>query len=165
VQAAEFSFSSVLLSELDSHLAIDADIRYQLSDEADEALQNGVPLTFVTHIEIRDDAAWIWQADLVDRRLRSTLTYHALSGLYELRQLDGGQTQQFATRETALRALGELRALKLVPSNALRKGATYTVRLDTYLDLEALPLTLRPLAHLTPAWHLESDSWERPLTP
>jgi hypothetical protein len=165
LQAADFSFSRVLLSELDGQLTLDADISYALSDEAQEALQNGVPLTFVTHIEIRDNAAWIWQPDLIERRLRSTLTYHPLSALYELHQLDSGDTQQFATRDAALRALGELRALQLIPSSELRRGASYTVRLDTYLDLEALPLTLRPLAHLTPAWHLDSDPWEQSLTP
>lgn len=165
VRAGEFSVGDVLLSEVDAYLTIDANLHYRLSDKAEEALNNGVPLTFVTHIEIRDDDVWIWQPDLVDRRLRSTLTFHALSGLYEVHQLDSGFSQQFATRDAALQALGEIRGLRLIPSSELRKGATYTVRLDTYLDLEALPLTLRPLAHLTPAWHLESDPWERPLTP
>lgn len=163
--AADFRFATVLLSQVDDQLSMDADIIYQLNDTTTEALDNGVPLTFVTHIEIRDTGAWIWQADLVDRRLRSTLRYHPLSGLYQLQQLDSGQSLQFATRQAAIAALGRIRGLALLPSDQLISGKTYRVRLDTYLDLEALPLPLRPLAVLTPSWHLDSESWERPLTP
>jgi len=163
--ASDFRFATVLLSKVDDQLTIDADVIYRLNDTAGEALANGVPLTFITHIEIRDADAWIWQSDLVDRRLRSTLSYHPLSGLYQLHQVDSDQTEQFATREAAMAALGTLRGLALLPSDQLVQGKTYTVRLDTYLDLEALPLPLRPLAILTPSWHLKSESWERPLTP
>jgi hypothetical protein len=102
---------------------------------------------------------------LVDRRLRSTLRYHPLSGLYQLHQLDSDHVQQFATREAAVQALGTLRDLALLPLRQLTPGRSYEVRLETYLDLEALPLPLRPLAMLTPSWHLESEPWESPLTP
>lgn len=163
--AADFRFTTVMLSQVDGQVSMDADVLYELNDTATEALDNGVPLTFVTHIEIRDRDAWIWQDDLVDRRLRATLRYHPLSGLYQLQQLDSGQTQQFATRQAAIGALGRIRGLALIPSDRLAPGHTYQVRLDTYLDLEALPLPLRPLAVLTPSWHLESEPWEQPLTP
>jgi len=163
--AGDFRFGTVMLSQVDNQLVIDADIHYQLNDTTSEALANGVPLTFVTHIEVRDADAWIWQNDLVDRRLRSTLRYHPLSGLYQLHQLDSDHSQQFATREAAMQALGTIRGLALLPVSQLRSGSSYRVRMDTYLDLEALPLPLRPLAVLTPSWHLESEQWERPLTP
>lgn len=163
--ADDFRFATVLLSEVDNQLSMDADIIYQLNDTTTEALANGVPLTFITHIEVRDADAWIWQDDLVDRRLRSVLSYHPLSDLYQLRQIESGNSEQFATRAAAITALGTLRGLALLPSNRLKHGKTYTVRLETYLDLEALPLPLRPLAVLTPSWHLGSDPWVRPLTP
>lgn len=163
--AADFRFAAVLLSRVDGQLTLDADIVYRLNDTTTEALDNGVPLTFVTHIEVRDANAWIWSDDLVDRRLRTTLRFHPLSGLYQLHQLDSDRTEQFATREAAIAALGNIRGLALLPASKLLPGRTYSVRLDTYLDLEALPLPLRPLAMLTPSWHLESEPWERPLTP
>ena len=163
--ADDFRFLRVQLGEIDGQLTISADIDYPLNDTTLEALENGVPLTFVTHIEIRASDAWIWQPDLIDLRLRSTLGYHPLSALYELHQLDTDRVQQFATREAALRALGELRDLAIVSRSELEPGKEYRVRMDTYLDLEALPLPLRPLAHLTPSWHLESDTWKSTLTP
>lgn len=163
--AADFRFGTVMLSRLDDQLVIDADVHYALNETTAEALNNGVPLTFVIHVEIRDADAWIWQADLVDRRLRSTLRYHPLSGLYQLHQLDSDHVQQFATYKAAIEALGTVRGMALLPVSELTPGNTYEVRLATYLDLEALPLPLRPLAVLTPSWHLKSESWERPLTP
>jgi hypothetical protein len=162
---ADFRFDTVTLSQRGGQLMVDADIQYALNDTAAEALANGVPLTFVIHVEVRDASAWIWQKDRVDRRLRSTLSYHPLSGLYQLEQLDSGRGQQFATREAAIKALGTLRDMALLPMSQLTPGETYRVRLATYLDLEALPLPLRPLAVLTPSWHLGSESWESTLTP
>lgn len=165
VLAADFRFATVLLSRVDGQLTLDADVVYQLNDTTAEALANGVPLTFVIHVEVRDAGAWIWRPDLVDRRLRTTLRYHPLSGLYQLRRVETDQVEQFATRAAAIAALGTIRGLALLPADQLQAGKAYKVRLDTYLDLEALPMPLRPLAILTPSWHLGSEPWVRPLTP
>lgn len=163
--AGDFVFKRVLLYGQDGQFLLDADIDYKLNDTTLEALQNGVPLTFVTHVEVREAGAWIWEEDLVDLRLRSQVRYHPLSGLYELTDIDSGASHTFATRSALLSALGEIRGLELMPDTKLRPGKAYRIRLETYLDIESLPLPLRPLAHMSPSWHLGSDEWERLLTP
>lgn len=163
--ADDFSFARVMLSSDDAHVLLDADIRYPLNDTALEALENGVPLTFVTHIEVRESGAWIWEQDMAELHMRSQIRFHPLSGLYELHNIDSDSSQNFATREALLSALGEIRTLPLIAEDRLQKGTRYNVRIKTYLDIEALPLPLRPMAHVTPSWHLESESWEAQLTP
>jgi len=40
----------------------------------------------------------------------------------------------------------------------------YFGMVKTALEIEALPLPLRPVAYLTPQWHLSSGWFEWPLT-
>lgn len=163
--ADDFQFERVSLDSGGEFVLLDAHIGYRLNETALEALENGVPLTFVIHIEVREQGAWIWEEDLVELRLRNQVRFHPLSGLYELHDIGNNSRQNFATRNALLSALGEIRALPLVAKAQLQPDTRYNVRIHTYLDIEALPLPLRPLAHVTPSWHLDSDTWEQRLKP
>jgi hypothetical protein len=163
--AAAFVFERVEVGMEGSSVTIDADVRYRLSDAALEALENGVPLTFELHVQVRDADAWIWDADLAEARLRSLLRYHPLSSLYEVTDLETGEETSFATRAAALRQLGQVRSLPVVAVDRLEPGASYTLRMEAYLDVDVLPLPLRPQAYLSRAWSLKSDVWEWRLQP
>ncbi len=149
----------------DASIYVDADIDYQLNDTALEALENGVPLTFELHVQMRRAGAWVWEADVVNARLRSVLGYRSLSGLYEVRDLGSEDKQVFATRSAALRALGAIRDLVLIQRDQLDLKEEYKVRLQVKLDIEALPLPMRPLAYLSGDWDIESEPWEWQLKP
>jgi hypothetical protein len=157
--AESFEFSRVEVILNGGEIVLDAEIDYTLNDTALEALDHGVPLTFVIHIQVRRADAWLWESDVLDRRLRKVLRYHPLSSLYELHDLDSDTRQNFATRSTALRTLGELKRLQVGRLGELSPDDAYEVRLGTYLDIEALPLPMRPMAHISPDWDLESDTW------
>lgn len=163
--AAEFVFERVQVGLQGEVILIDADIRYTLNETVLEAMDNGVPLTFELHVKLRRDDAWIWERDEIDTRLRSVLRYHPLSGVYELRDLQGAATESFATRDAALSALGRIRDYPISRLDQLESGANYKLRMQTYLDIDALPLPLRPKAYISPAWGLESKTWEWRLQP
>jgi hypothetical protein len=148
----EFQRISLTLSE-DGLILLDAEIAYDLNDTVSEALENGVPLTFETHVQMRDAEAWIWEKDVVDHRLRTILRYRPLSGLYELRNLQGDEGLSFATRDAALRALGRIVAMPIIERDRLK------------LDIEALPMPMRPLAYLKSDWSISSEPWEWRLRP
>lgn len=163
-EALSFSEVTITLGE-DNRIFLDAQINYKLNDTATEALENGVPLSFVTHVQMRDVDAWVWSADVVDQRLRSILRYRPLSGLYEVRAAGSDDKQVFATRSSALRFLGRIHEMALIDRGALDAQAEYLVRLDAYLDIEALPLPMRPMAYLTSDWDLQAETWEWRLRP
>jgi hypothetical protein len=160
----EFKRISLTLSE-DGRILLDADIGYDLNPTILEALENGVPLTFETHVQMRRASAWIWQADTVEHRLRTVLRYRPLSALYELRNLQGDERLSFATREAALRTLGKIVAMPVVDRSALEMDTDYLVRIQVRLDIESLPLPMRPRAYLSRDWDLESEPWEWRLRP
>jgi len=160
----EFSQVTITLGE-DDRIYADAQIQYQLTPTLAEALNNGVPLTFVTHVQMRRAGAWLWESDVVEYRIRSVLRHRPLSGLYEVRNPGNEDEQVFATREAAQRYMGRIRDLALVERSALDAASEYLVRLESYLDVEALPLPLRPKAYFSSEWELEAEPWEWQIRP
>ena len=144
---------------------LDANVIYAFSDEALEALDNGVPLTLLVHIQVRRAAAWIWEDSVADIQLRYAIRYKPLSQRYEVYRLPGQEGRSFVGRDAALAALGEMRNLHLVDANRLTPGEAYEVQIKVELDIEELPLPLRPIAYLRSAWKLGSSWTKWPLTP
>lgn len=166
VQAADLGFSEVVVTlSDDDRIMLDAQVKYTLNDTASEALENGVPLTFETHVEVRAADAWVWSRDVVDQRIRSTLRYRPLSSLYEVRIVGSDGKQVFATREAALRYMGLIRNMALIERSKLDAQREYIVRLNVNLDIEALPLPMRPSAYLSSDWNIAAEQWEWRLKP
>lgn len=149
----------------DGVYALDADIELNFSPEALEALGNGVPLTIVLHFQVRRADAWIWEDSAADLRLRYALRYKPLSGRYEVYRLPGDRGRSFVSREAAIAALGELRGIQIAAQDRLDPGADYLLHMKVELDIEELPLPLRPIAYLRSAWKLGSAWTKWPLTP
>jgi hypothetical protein len=64
-----------------------------------------------------------------------------------------------------LRYMGRIRDMAIVERAKLDASKEYLVRLDSYLDVEALPLPMRPLAYLSSDWDISADTWEWRLRP
>ena len=160
----------IRIKEVRTHLAdgsyyLNANIAFAFSEQALEALGNGVPLTIIVHVQVRRSDAWIWEDSLSDVQLRYAIRYKPLSERYEVYRLPGREGRSFVGREAAIAALGELRDLQLVGADRLEPGETYEVQIKAELDIEELPLPLRPMAYLRPAWNLGSSWTKWPLTP
>jgi len=107
----------------------------------------------------------VWEADVVEHRLRTVLLYRPLSGMYELRNLQGDERLSFATRDAALRTLGNIVAMPVVERGSLDLDQDYLVRIEVKLDIESLPLPMRPTAYLKRDWWVSSERWEWRLRP
>jgi hypothetical protein len=153
----EFKIKNLSSRLVEGQYLVDAEIDYRFSAKAIEALVNGVPLTLEVHVQLRDEEAWIWQDDLVDQRLRYQVRYLALAAVYQVVDLQADTHQNFHTQRSAIDALGEIRNFFLISADRLIKGRSYRLSLRSSLDIEALPLPLRPMAYLTSSWKLSSD--------
>ena len=165
VAGGEFKVTRIETRLLDAVYLMDAEIDYRFSGKAIEALDNGVPLTLEVHIQLREKGAWVWQADLLDVRLRYRIRYHALASLYQVRDMQSQTDQNFATRRAALDALGRIEDYPVIRQGELDPNESYLLSLRTRLDIEQLPLPLRPIAYIMPAWNLESEWSQWPLQP
>jgi len=144
-------------------LVMDAQIDYVFSAVALEALDNGVPLILEVHIQLRPADAWIWDNSLVDQRLRYMIRYKPLSERYLVTRLPGDGGRSYVTRDAAVAALGDIVDLDLVSVDRLERDTDYEIHLQASLDVEELPLPLRPMAYLLPSWKLSSGWTKWPL--
>ncbi|WP_328987379.1 DUF4390 domain-containing protein [Thiorhodovibrio winogradskyi] len=149
----------------DDHFMLDARIDYRFSDKALEALSNGVPLTLVVHVRVRPDKARLWTDSLVDQSFRYRIRFKPLSESYLVTQLPGTDGRSYVSRDAAIDALGDIRDLHLLDRGRLEPGIDYQVQIRVSLDVERLPLPLRPTAYLHPAWKQASDWTRWPLRP
>ena len=165
VQAEQISFTQVAIGLEEGVVLLDMVQEYELSETMLEALQSGVPLTFETRLNMRRDGAFPWQGDEVSLQLRRVLRYHPLSSQYEVNDVANQEIQLFATLAAATRALGYIRSQKIISLEELDQEEYYLVEIQTLHRIADLPLPLRPLAYLTPSWHLESRVYEWRLKP
>jgi len=159
-RAQEFVISQAESVLLDENYVINAEIEYQFSEVALRALENGVPLLVDLHVQVRRKGAWIWEADVVDFHFRRQLRYLPLSEAYEVVDIADGNKRRFVSQSVALEALGEISELPLVAAAKLQPGESYRVEIKTALDIEALPVPLRPTAYMSSHWKLSSE-WNK----
>ncbi len=163
-EAADYGFR-ILRAELKpdpsgSVLRLDADIDYRFSESAIDALRNGVSLTLVWHMKIKQERGWWWAAAILDEKHSFRVRYHALSKLYQIVEENNETPRNFVSLNALLEAMGSPRGLPVALALPLVKGERYRASLSVGLDIEALPLPLRPVAYVTPAWYLESPVYK-----
>ncbi|MGD2118151.1 MAG: DUF4390 domain-containing protein [Chromatiales bacterium] len=155
--AAEFSFQEVRIEQPGDQFTVDLQVRYQFSEVALKALENGVPLTLDIHFQVRREGAWVWESDVVDTHLRRELRYLPLSSTYEVRYLADQERSRFVSRSAAIQALGQVDDFPLLNAGRLKPEEDYFLEVRSELDIEALPVPLRPTAYMSSAWDLSSD--------
>jgi hypothetical protein len=150
---------------VDEVYLLDARVDFAFSDEAIEALENGVPLTVELQIEVRQARAMLWDSTVASLAQRYRLDYRALSDQFQVTNLNTGELSRHARLHTALNELGRLRDFPMLDRRLLRVGERYSARLRAALDVESLPLPLRPVAYLSQQWNMNSDWHEWLLAP
>jgi len=139
---------------------LNADIDFQLSTAAREALESGVPLTFELDIElVRPRPLW-FDEKIATLTQRYRVRYHALSRRYVLTNLNTGEHRSFTSRASALTELGTVRALPIIDRSLLNQDQQYELWLRAGLDVDNLPPPLKTAAYLSPQWRLLSE-WHR----
>jgi hypothetical protein len=136
---------------------LSANIVYQLSEKAKEALQNGVPLFWDIQVKILQHRDILWDKTLVDTAIRYRLQYHALLNMYRVKNEGQAEVYNFSTLSAALDLMSAVRDLRLIEKARLAPEKKYLCAVKVNFDREALPLPLHPMAYIDPQWYLSSD--------
>lgn len=140
-----------------------ADIDYQLSRKAIEALDNGVSLFWTYQFKVQEQRDYFWDETLVEKSFRYRIQYHALLKMYRVRNEGTGAVENFSTLQAALDLLSTLRDYRLIEKAKISDKETYTAGMKITFERDALPLPLRPSAYTNPQWYLSSDWYVWPL--
>ncbi|MFW2404680.1 MAG: DUF4390 domain-containing protein [Gammaproteobacteria bacterium] len=136
-----------------------ARIDYRLSDDALEALENGVSLTIQLQIEVFRLRRFWTDAKVASLKQGYLLSYQPLSERYVIKNLNSGEQNSFATLFSALNHMGRVVDLPLIDASILDPDARYDVTMRAILDQDTLPGPLRMIAFWSEGFRLVSNKY------
>lgn len=142
---------------------LDARLQLLLSQEANDALTSGVPLTIELNLEVIRSRRFLPDAMAAELILQYELEYRPLSQRYIVRNLNSGEQESFATLYAALNNLGRVQGLPIIDDALLDEDSRYRFRLRALLSLRQYPAPLRMLFFWRDQWQLASEWYEWPL--
>ena len=134
-----------------------ARIDYRLSNDALEALDNGVALTVQLQIELRRQRRFWLDSDIATLNQDYTLSFQPLSDRYVVKNLNSGEQDSFATLFSALNNMGRITDLPIIDAALLDPDSNYDIALRAVLDQNTLPGPLRLIAFWSSGFRLASD--------
>lgn len=144
--------------------AIDAAFNVRLNRTQEDALKKGIPLHFVTEVELSRVRPWYWwnEGIAVTSRI-GRLNYSPLTRRYQVETVDGFRA--FDTLPEALAGLGSIEKWAIVPGKALKAGQVYKAAIRMRLDLGQLSKPLQINALASGKWEVEGDWYAWEVTP
>ncbi len=134
-----------------------ADLDYHLSPQAQEALENGVPLFWRIEVKLQKQRDYFWNKTELKQILRYRLHYHALLNMYRVRNENTGAVNSFSTLSAALNNMGTIRDFLLISTKNLTSQTLYAVAIKVYFEDGELPLPLQTQVIANPQWQLSSE--------
>ncbi|MGE0482892.1 MAG: DUF4390 domain-containing protein [Gammaproteobacteria bacterium] len=162
--ASDIMVAEAALNERNGILMLDADIEFEFSSDAIEALDSGIPLYFELDVRLLRPRRYVWDVEIFNTRRRFAIERHALSNQFVLTEIITGERRLHRTLELALEDLARIRRLPLVEAASLELPNELTAAMRIELDLNALPAPMIPLAYVSPGWHMSSGWYEWPVT-
>ncbi len=123
-----------------------------LSEEARDVLERGIPLTFILRVEI-EKKRWFWtNKDLGTVRENMRLTYNPLTRQYKVNV--GTMTQNFDSLRQALVLMSTISNLLVAPYRDL--DDEYVAKARFYLDKSRLPKPFQVTLSKGSGWNLDT---------
>ncbi len=176
---AEFRVAKVEPQVSGDTLTLNGRIDLALSPRVEEALSKGIAMDILIDARLYRERGWLWNEQIATWLLRRQVRFQALTGQYLVTESyqctppqercitalpdrsGNGLGEGLESLVDTLRQVGGLSDLQLKLPYALAPGPGHVVELRAYLDIEALPAPLRPVAYTSTDWHLNSGwtSW------
>lgn len=164
--AANFSVKAAEVYLNDRVLHVTARFDLPVNPRIEEALSKGIPIDVVIEASMVKHRWW-WKNRLItDTVLRRRIQFHALSRQYLVSGMrEDDPSESFGSLSQALAHAGTLDEFKifLTSKKEIEADARYLLVLRARLDIEALPMLMRPLAYATPSWRRSTGWTEWPI--
>lgn len=136
---------------------LSADVDLDMSQDALNALENGVPLTVEWQIEVIKHRSFIWDKTVATLTERFQISYHPLTRRFIIKNLNSGEQQSFVSYQDAVTSLGQVNDLPVIDASLLEPRTRYTIRMRAVLDITDFPGPLKLIASWFKGWDLSSD--------
>ena len=148
--------SAELLAVEDSY-ALSTDFDIVLSPVIEDALNKGVPLTFIIEFQLSAPRKYWFDDEIITQSQYLTLSYHALSRQYLVNR--NGRQQSFATIQQAKEEISNVKSWSVVDKKLLKKGDVYLAAIKVRLDQTKLPKPVQVEAIGSDDWNIASERY------
>lgn len=160
------TIQGVIDYQQNKQLLIDSESTFNLPDNALEAIEHNIPLSFYIQIELLEQSNIL---GIKRSRVRKRVQFHnevRSSGIhrhYFIYNSRNHKSQSFKTLDEALKTLSTIRAFPIASLSELHPEQRYTLRMRIELDYWKLPTPLLLEAIFTNKWLLDSQWYETTL--
>ena len=135
-------------------LSMDLDIDMSLSRAMKEALERGVPLTFMLEVQVEQPRWWWFDKVVVDARLTRRITFNTLTRQWRVSIGDLGLV--VGSYEEALDLVRRVRGWEIAPIDRFALNKDYVGQVRIMLDTTQLSRPLQLDANKRSDWNLTS---------
>jgi len=136
-----------------------ANFKFELSRELENIIINGIPLYFVTEVEITRPR-WYWFDEKTITSEQSVrISYNVITRQYRA-SVNGSFAQNYKNLNEALSLVRTPSRWLVADKSALNYGDTYNVAVRVFLNTDQLPKPFQFNAFNNSDWRLSSD-WKR----
>ncbi len=163
--AGSISVEAAESSVVNQMYVISAELSFEFSDDALEAMRSGVALIIDVDFRIKRRRRYIWDPSVLKLSRRYRIERHALTDRYVITDLVTDDRRIHDSVDAAIRDLGRIREIPIAEAAQLDSSRDYRVGIRARLDLDSLPAPLRPIAYISPSWRMSSGWYQWTLTP
>ncbi len=156
--ASSINIKSAELQPQADYYSLNANVDISFDKEIEEAVNKGVPLTFLVELQIVSPRQYWFDDEIVTTSQNITLSYHALTKQYLVNR--GVHQKSFETLSEAKQELAQLRDWQVVEKSLLAENEVYNVALLIRLDQTKLPKAIQVDTISTEKWNLTSQKLE-----
>jgi Domain of unknown function (DUF4390) len=156
--ASTLQVKTAELTQREEFYSLDANIDVRFDKDIEEAINKGVPLSFLVEFQIVSPREYWFDDEIVTQTQSVVLSYHALSRQYLVTRSE--HQLSFETLNEAAKELGNLQDWKVVESSLIEKGEPYKAALLIRLDKTKLPKAIQVDTLATEKWNLVSQKIE-----
>jgi Domain of unknown function (DUF4390) len=142
----------------DDYYGLNADVDMTFDKEIEEAINKGVPLTFLIEFQIVSPRKYWFDDEIVTASQNVSLSYHALSRQYLVNR--GAHQLSFSSLNEAIHELVVLDDWKVADKNLLEKPEVYNAALLIRLDQTKLPKAIQVDTIASEKWNISSQKFE-----
>jgi hypothetical protein len=148
--------SADLLANEESY-ALSTDFDIILSPVIEDALNKGIPLTFLIEFQLSSPRKYWFDDEIITQSQYLTMSYHALSRQYLV--VRNGRQQSFANLQQAKEEISNVKSWTVVDKKLLKKGEAYIAAIKVRLDQTKLPKPVQVEAIGSDDWNIASERY------
>lgn len=145
------------LISLEESYALNADFDISLSPVLEDALNKGVPFSFLVEFQVTSPRRYWFDDEIVTQNQYVTLSYHALSRQYLV--IRNNHQQSFPNLQQAKEELSIIKSWSVVDKKLIKKGDAYSAAIKIRLDQTKLPKPVQVEAVGSDDWNMASERY------